>query len=188
MTQHSTLVTLEPFDPKTHDLNVIVETPKGSRNKFEFDEKLGIFKLSGVLPAGANFPFDFGFVPSTLGGDGDPLDVLLLMDEPAFTGCLVPSRLIGVIEAEQTERSGETMRNDRLVAVAADSRTHRGLESLAQLSETPGGDILLGEIEHFFISYNTIKGKQFKPLGRFGPDRAQQLINEGNKRFAESKQ
>jgi inorganic pyrophosphatase len=174
---------LEPFNPETHQLNVIVETPKGSRNKFEFDDKYGIFKLSGVLPAGANFPFDFGFVPSTLGEDGDPLDVLVLMDEPAFIGCLVPSRLIGVITAEQTERDGETMRNDRLIAVAADSRTHQGLETVLQLGETVGGDMLLSEIEHFFISYNTIKGKQFKPLGRFGPDHAEQLIKEGIKRF-----
>lgn len=176
---------LEPFDPETHELNVIVETPKGSRNKFEFDNKYGIFKLSGVLPAGANFPFDFGFVPATLGGDGDPLDVLVLMDEAAFTGCLVPSRLIGVITAEQTERDGETMRNDRMLAVAADSRTHRGLESIDQLARNPGGEILLSEIEHFFISYNTIKGKQFNPLGRFGPDRAEEVVKEGIKRFRE---
>src|SRR5215213_990364 len=71
------------------ELNVIIETPKGSRNKFNYDEETGLFKLGGVLPAGASFPFDFGFVPSTLGGDGDPLDVLVLMDEPAFAGCLV---------------------------------------------------------------------------------------------------
>jgi len=183
MKQHSALGKLEPFDPKTHELNVIVETPKGSRNKFEFDDNYGIFKLSGVLPAGANFPFDFGFVPSTLGEDGDPLDVLVLMDEPAFTGCLVPSRLIGVITAEQTERDGETVRNDRPIAVAADSRTHRGLESLDQISASTGGALLLEEIEHFFISYNTIKGKQFKPLERLGPDHAKRLVKEGSRRF-----
>jgi inorganic pyrophosphatase len=183
MTQHSTLSQLDPFDVETHELNVIVETPKGSRNKFEFDETYQMFKLSGVLPAGSNFPFDFGFVPGTLGEDGDPLDVLVLMDESAFTGCLIPSRLIGVITAEQTERDGETVRNDRLIAVAADSRTHRGLESLDQLGKTAGGDILLDEIEHFFISYNTVKGKHFKPTGRFGPDRAELLIKEGINRF-----
>ncbi|HEX8201166.1 MAG TPA: inorganic diphosphatase, partial [Isosphaeraceae bacterium] len=93
---------LGAFAVKTGELNVIIETPKGSRNKFDFDEELGLFKLGGVLPAGAVFPYDFGFVPATRGGDGDPLDVLVLMDEPAFVGCLVPARLIGVIEAEQT--------------------------------------------------------------------------------------
>ncbi len=91
--------------------NVVIETPKGSRNKFDYDPELGLFRLGGVLPLGAVFPFDFGFVPSTLGGDGDPLDVLTLMDEPAFTGCLVTVRLLGVIEAEQSE-GGETTRND----------------------------------------------------------------------------
>src|SRR4051812_29447743 len=161
---------LSPFDEETGDLNVIIETPQGSRNKFKYDDKLGIFKLGGVLPAGASFPFDFGYVPSTLGEDGDPLDVLVLMDAPAFAGCLVPARLIGVIEAEQTERNGKTERNDRLIAVAADSREHRDVTSLGDVS-----DNLLGEIEHFFVSYNQIKGKEFKPLDRSGPEKARKL-------------
>src|SRR5215208_1072043 len=114
---------LGAYAPDADELNVIIETPRGSRNKFNYDGGLGLFKLGGVLPAGAVFPFDFGFIPSTLGGDGDPLDVLVLMDEPAFTGCLVPSNLLGVIEAEQTE-DGKTTRNDRLIAVAAKSRDH----------------------------------------------------------------
>src|ERR1043166_8958149 len=130
------------------ELNVIIETPKGSRNKYNYDEELRLFKLGGVLTSGAVFPFDFGFVPSTKGGDGDPLDVLVLMDEPAFTGCLVRVRLVGVIEAEQTEREGETTRNDRLIGVAAESRLHKGVRSLEDLSPN-----LLEEIEHFFVSY-----------------------------------
>ncbi len=169
---------LEAFDADSRELNVIIETPKGSRNKFNYDGKHGLFKLGGVLPAGAIFPFDFGYIPSTLGDDNDPLDVLVLMDEPAFTGCLVPSRLIGVIEAEQTERDGQTTRNDRLIALAADSSSHRGIRSLKDLDRN-----LVDEIEYFFVSYNTIKGKRFKPIGRFGPDRAEELIGEGVKRF-----
>ncbi|HEX8177718.1 MAG TPA: inorganic diphosphatase [Pyrinomonadaceae bacterium] len=160
------------------EINVIIETPKGSRNKFNYDEELGLFKLGGVLPAGASFPFDFGFIPSTLGGDGDPLDVLVLMDEPAFAGCLVATRLIGVIEAEQTERDGETTRNDRLIGVAADSRVHSDVRTLDELNKN-----LLDEIEHFFVSYNVIKGKEFKPQGRFGPERARKVIEEGMKSF-----
>src|SRR3954464_7536915 len=107
-TQASPFARMGPFDPETGDLNMIIDTPKGSRNKFKYDEAHGLFKLSGVLPAGASFPFDFGYVPSTRGEDGDPVDVLVLMDEPAFAGCLVPARLIGVIEAEQTETDGAT--------------------------------------------------------------------------------
>jgi inorganic pyrophosphatase len=169
---------IDPHAPDSGGLHVIIDTPQGSRNKFEYDEELGLFKLGGVLPAGAVFPFDFGFVPSTRGGDGDPLDVLVLMDEAAFVGCLVVVRLLGVIEAEQTEEDGETVRNDRLIAVAESARNHKGVRSLGQLSEH-----LVDEIEHFFVSYNEMKGKKFEPLGRFGPQRAERLIEEGVRRF-----
>jgi inorganic pyrophosphatase len=169
----SNLLRLGPFD-ESGELNAVIDTPKGSRNKYEYDERRGVFKLGGVMPAGSVFPFDFGYVPGTLGGDGDPLDVLVLMDEPAFVGCVVPARLIGVIEAEQTERGGETERNDRLVAVAAGSRNHEHLESLEQLN-----DNLVAEIEHFFVSYNEVKGKRFEPVGRSGPKRARELVEAG---------
>ena len=165
------LARLRAFDPASKELNVIIETPKGSRNKYTYDEEHELFRLGGVLPAGAVFPFDFGFLPHTKGGDGDPLDVLVLMDESAFAGCLLRARLVGVIEAEQTEEEGETTRNDRLIAVAADSRDHRHITSLEDLSEN-----LVDEIEHFFVSYNEIKGKSFLPLGRFGPERAHRLV------------
>ncbi|HEX8708408.1 MAG TPA: inorganic diphosphatase [Pyrinomonadaceae bacterium] len=172
------LASLSAYADGSKELNVIIETPKGSRNKFNYDEEYGLFKLGGVLPAGAVFPFDFGFIPSSLGGDGDPLDVLLLMDEPAFPGCLAPARLVAVIEAEQTERDGETTRNDRLIAVATASHTHSEIRTLAHLSPT-----LVAEIEHFFVSYNDIKGKTFKPLGRYGPQKAARLVAEAEERF-----
>jgi len=172
------LIGLSSYADGGDELHVIIETPKGSRNKFDYDEEHGLFKLGGVLPAGAVFPFDFGFIPSTVGGDGDPLDVLLLMDEPAFPGCLVPARLVAVIEALQTERDGERTRNDRLIAVAADSHTHKGVRTLADLNAA-----LLDEIEHFFVSYNEIKGKTFEPLGRFGPVKAARLIEEAAQQF-----
>src|SRR5579872_5723759 len=95
---------ISPFnDKKKGVVNAVIETPGGSRNKFKYDEKLGFFSLSGVLPEGMVFPHAFGFVPRTKADDGDPEDILILMDEPSFAGCIVPSRLIGVIEAEQTE-------------------------------------------------------------------------------------
>ncbi|MDG3005980.1 inorganic diphosphatase [Paludisphaera mucosa] len=172
---------LPAFDPESGDLNVIVDTPKGSRNKFEFDEERGLFKLGGVLPAGAVFPYDFGFVPATLGGDGDPIDVLILMDEPAFVGCLVESRLIGVIEAEQTEE-GDTVRNDRLIAVSTRSRNHKDIREVAQFNQN-----LLAEIQHFFVSYNDSKGKRFEPLGLYGAERAGQLVEEGGARYRASR-
>ncbi|MCW3061444.1 MAG: inorganic diphosphatase, partial [Capsulimonas sp.] len=112
---------------------------------------------------------------------GDPLDILVLMDAPVFTRCLVEGRLIGVIEAEQTERDGKTMRNDRLVAVAIQSYTHGRLKALKDLDEN-----FVDQIEHFFVSYNQMAGKEFKPTGRFGPDRAQQLVDAGVKKFDQS--
>ena len=172
------LLSINAYAENDKELNVIIETPKGNRNKFNYDAEYNLFKLGGVLPLGAVFPFDFGFIPSTLGDDGDPLDVLLLMDEPAFPGCLVPARLVAVIEAKQTERDGETMRNDRLIAVAADSRTHKAVRTLSDLNDT-----LMDEVEHFFISYNQIKGKKFEPLGRFGHIKAAQIVAEGMSRF-----
>jgi len=127
------------------------------------------------------FPFDFGYIPQTRGGDGDPLDVLVLMDEAAFVGCLIPSRLIGVIAAEQTE-AGKTETNDRLIAVASNSRAHKDIKSLNDLNQT-----LVGEIEHFFVSYNEAKGKAFKPLGQFGAQKAKRIVEAGMKLFKKPK-
>lgn len=163
---------LSAFAP-AQALNVIIETPQGHRNKFKYDEEHGLFQLDGILPAGAVFPYDFGFVPATRGGDGDPLDVLVLLDEPVFTGCLVPARLIGVITAEQ-EEEGKTTRNDRLIAVAVKSHQYKTIHELHEL--TP---VLIDEIEHFFRSYNAIKGRRFTPLGRFGAKEAHQVVEEG---------
>jgi inorganic pyrophosphatase len=167
------LEALEAFDKKTNTCNVIIETPKGSRNKYGYIPELNIFKLKNVLPLGANFPFDFGFIPSTLGNDGDPIDVMVLMDEPAFPGCLISCRLIGAIEANQTE-DGKTVRNDRLIAVSSNSRVHGDIQSINDINNS-----LLNEIEHFFVSYNKIRGNEFIPLGQNGPDKAIQLVKEG---------
>ncbi len=174
------LTQLQTFDAESGDLNAIIETPKSSRNKYDYDEKQGVFKLGGVLPSGASFPFDFGFLPSTLGEDGDPLDVLVLMDEAAFAGCLVPVRLLGIVEANQTERDGSTMRNDRFIAVASNYRQQEDLHELDNLAPT-----LMDEIEHFFVSYNIIKGKTFQPLQRSGPERALELLQDGRQRLVD---
>ena len=176
------MIELEPFDKDSGQVNAIIDTPKGSRNKFKYDERIGMFKLGGVLPLGAIFPFDFGYIPSTKAGDGDPLDILILMDDPAFVGCLVPAKLIGVIEAEQTEDQ-QTTRNDRLIAVAADSRNHSHIRFLGDLNSN-----LVHEIERFFISYNETKGKKFEILGCFGPDRALRLIDSAVRKFKKSRQ
>ena len=155
-------------------LNVIVETPRGERNKYAFDPETGVFELKGVLTAGHSFPYDFGFIPETEGGDGDPLDVLVLMEEPAFPGCLVKCRLIGGIEAEETEDQ-ETNRNDRLIAVASKSILYADTNKLTDLPKR-----VIDQIEHFFISYNEAKGKRFDVLGRFTPAEARKLVRSSS--------
>jgi inorganic pyrophosphatase len=175
------MIDLSALDAESGYVNAIVDTPKGSRNKFKYDEKTSLFKLGGALPLGAVFPFDFGYIPSTKAADGDPLDILILMDDPVFVGCLVPAKLIGVIEAEQTE-GGKTTRNDRLIAVAADSRNHSHIRFLGDLN-----DNVIFEIERFFISYNETKGKKFEILGRFGPDRARALIDAAERKPNQSR-
>ena len=164
------LTQLPARNPDSGLLNVIVDTPKGSRNKYKYDEEHDLWRLSKVLPLGASFPFDFGFLPSTRGEDGDPVDVLVLLDEPAVPGCVVPARLIGVLEAEQTQ-AGKTIRNDRLVAVVETPYNPPLFQSLEEMSPQS-----LDELEHFFISYNQMEGRQFKPLGRHGPEKARKIL------------
>jgi inorganic pyrophosphatase len=164
---------IPPFSDEDEGiLNAVIETPSGSRNKFKFDEKLGFFALSGVLPEGMVFPHAFGFVPSTRADDGDPEDILVIMDEPTFTGCVVPARLLGVIEAEQTE-DGTTERNDRLIAVAAHSRDYSEIQNLDDLNTN-----MVKEIEQFFVNYNRERGKKFRVLGTRGPRQALKLLEK----------
>src|ERR1700733_12720732 len=120
--------------PTTKDdlLQVVIETPAGSRNKFAFDPAQGVFALKKLLTAGMTFPYDFGLLPQTLAPDGDPIDVLLLMDEPAYPGCLVPSRLIGVIEGEQIDGK-KKIRNDRLVAIAEANHMYANVRKITDL-------------------------------------------------------
>src|SRR5947209_7844597 len=103
------------------------------------------YKLKSVLPHGMAFPFDFGSIPRPVARDGDPFDVLVLMNAPAFVGCLIEARLLGVIKAEQAE-TDKTERCDRLIAVSWTSRTQVSLISLQKLDSK-----LIGEIEHFFV-------------------------------------
>lgn len=173
---------LDPYDARREQWRVVIETPKGSHHKYKFDEELGVFMLNGILPEGMSFPYDFGFLPATVGDDGDPLDVLLLMDDPAFCGCVVPSRLIGVIEAEQSEPGGgKPERNDRLVAVPVKCRTYSDCRSLKDVNEHRRD-----EIAQFFVSYNRVRGKRFEVLDVHGPKRAEELARAGMKRHAKA--
>jgi inorganic pyrophosphatase len=163
-------IRLKPFASDRQLLHVVIETPKGSRNKFAFNPDLHVFELKRVLPAGMTFPYDFGFVPSTLADDGDPVDVLVLMDEPAFPGCLLTSRIIGVIEGEQQDKKSKE-RNDRIIAVEKDARSWAKVKTINDL----GGDFC-EELEQFFINYHNLWKEQFRVLAVKGPDRARKLV------------
>lgn len=161
------------LDTETGICQAIIETPKGWRNKFDYDPDSGLFKLGGLLPEGMMFPFDFGFIPSTLAADGDPVDVMVLMDAPAHVGCLIEVRIIGIISAEQTE-DGKTERNDRLLGVAVHSYEHEDLQSISEVSKT-----LLDQVEEFFVSYNKQRAKKFKVTGTGGPKKALKFLKSG---------
>jgi inorganic pyrophosphatase len=169
---------MPPFGPKSKYINAIIETPKGSRTKFKYDEEHGLFMFDKALPIGQSFPFDFGFLPSTKGDDGDPLDVLVLNDEPTFVGCLVHAKLLGVIEAEQTE-NGETERNDRLIAVPLGAKSGKPPEGAIDHLEQS----MVRKITKFFVAYNELQGKRFRALRYAGPERAEALIRSGISNF-----
>ncbi len=166
---------LPAFDSDNGLANVVVDSPRGSRNKYKFDPKTGIWRLSKLLPAGACFPFDFGFIPSTKGDDGDPIDVMVLSPEPSFAGCVLPCLLIGILDAEQTE-NGTTDRNDRLIAVVKTKYNPPEFENIDAVPESQ-----LHEIEHFFKSYNEAQGRQFKVLGRRGPQDAANAVKAASR-------
>jgi inorganic pyrophosphatase len=165
------------LDPKTGVCTAIIETPKGCRNKFDYDPESNLFRLGGLLPAGMMFPFDFGFIPSTLADDGDPVDIMVLMDAPAHVGCLMEVRIIGIIEARQTEK-GVTRTNDRLLGVAIHSYDHQDLQTINDVNKN-----LLDQVEAFFVSYNQQRDKKFKVIGTHGPNRAVAFLQRGIKAF-----
>jgi inorganic pyrophosphatase len=168
---------LSPTDEKDNAIiQVIIETPKGSRNKYAFDPDERIFELKKVLPAGMAFPYDFGFVPSTRAEDGDPIDVLVLMDEPAFPGCLLKCRPVGVIEGEQGKK-GDKERNDRIVAVEQGNHRWAHVKHIDDL-----GKQFVRELEEFFVNYHELTGKKYKVIDVRGPGEACRRIKDCRRR------
>src|SRR5207302_2871631 len=141
-----------------------------------FDPDEHTFELKKVLPAGMAFPYDFGFVPSTKGDDGDPIDVLVLMDEPAFPGCMLKCRPIGVIEGEQIMKGNkkDRERNDRIIAVEQDAHSWADIKTVGDL-----GEEFCRELEEFFVNYHKLSREEYKVLALKGPDRARKLVKSG---------
>ncbi|HEX4199219.1 MAG TPA: inorganic diphosphatase [Caulobacteraceae bacterium] len=166
------------LDAKSATCRVVVETPKGRRGKLDYDPKSGLFRLKTLLPDGMSFPLDFGFVPSTLCDDGDPLDVMVLADEANPPGTLLEVRLLGVIEAEEKEH-GKTERNDRLIAAAIVSHLYANFKTAADLDKA-----FTDNLVQFWTNKDRLEGKAFRCLGIKGPDAAIALIKQGAKAAA----
>jgi inorganic pyrophosphatase len=141
---------------KEKNFNIIIEAPYKSRNKYSYDEETGLFKLKKILPSGISFPCDMGFISNTLGDDGDPLDALILMDELTYPGCLVECRLLGVIEAIQTEKRKKN-RNDRYMFVPAEMKEYDHLKNISDLNKTKVESII-----NFFKVYNDFYDVKFE--------------------------
>ena len=154
-----------------------------ARNKYAFDKEQGTFGLKKVLPAGMTFPYDFGFVPSTMAEDGNPLDVLVLMDEPAFPGCVLQCRMVGIIEGEQGKKKKDRERNDRIIAIEQDNHSYAHVKHVNDL-----GKKFVKELEEFFVNYHELSGKKFRVLDVRGPAAARRRLKDGLKTARKGKQ
>jgi inorganic pyrophosphatase len=156
-------------------LHCIVEIPKGSRNKYEWDERLGAIKLDRFLFSSVVYPTDYGFVPRTLAGDGDPLDALIMVSEPTFPGCAIEVRPIGLFRMRDEKGDDE-----KVLCVPVSDPNWRDFEALEDLSQ-PARD----EIEWFFSMYKTAEGKKVEVDGWFSREQAWNCIEASRRRYSE---
>jgi inorganic pyrophosphatase len=160
------------------DVYVVVETPRGSSAKLEYDPELQAFTLSKSLILGLTYPYDWGFVPSTKGEDGDPIDVLVLHDAATAAGLVLKCKVIGVLEVLQSQKRKKDIRNDRLIAVPRDSHREKADKDARELSKP-----VRQEIEKFFVATDELEDKELKFLGWKGPKAGERLIDEAARQF-----
>ena len=172
---------IESVPSRTEDgaVNVFIETPKGSRHKYDLDSS-GLFRIGLELPEGVTFPFSFGFVPNTLAEDGDALDIMLVTAGSVPSGALIESRLIGVLKMENDE-DGKMARNDRVVAVANMSRIFGGTTTLSEMR-----DGFAWDLEEFFDTYNRMIERPFRIVGRGEKDEAMDMLEKAEARKREA--
>ncbi|NEQ34728.1 MAG: inorganic diphosphatase [Leptolyngbya sp. SIO4C5] len=157
-----------PAQPKPGLINVLIEIPAGSQNKYEFDKDLGAFALDRVLFSAVHYPCDYGFVPNTLADDGDPLDGLVLMDQPTFPGCVIAARPIGMLEMID---GGD--RDEKLLCVPDADPRYANVKSLSDIASHR-----LDEIAEFFKTYKNLEKKETEILGWKNVDQVSALIKE----------
>ncbi|MGC2696290.1 MAG: inorganic diphosphatase [Candidatus Angelobacter sp.] len=155
-----------------HRVNAVIEIPKDSVNKYEYDKNLQVFKLDRTLFSPVHYPGDYGFLPCTLGQDGDPLDVLVLVEAPSFPGCLMEVRPIGVLRMVDQGKKDE-----KILAVAESDPLYQQINDASQVFPHQ-----LREIEHFFSMYKYLEDKRTEMAGWGNADAARQIIVEGQKR------
>jgi inorganic pyrophosphatase len=168
-----------PVWTKEGDVHVVIETPRGSAAKLEFDAELKVFTLSKPLILGLAYPYDWGFVPSTRGEDGDPLDVLVMHDTATAPGLVLKCKIIGVLEVLQIEDGKKGIRNDRLIAVPRESHREKADKDATELPQQ-----LRKEIEKFFVATDELENKELKFLGWKGPKAGNRLIEKAAKEFS----
>ena len=155
-------------------LDVVVEIPQGSRNKYEYDHDRNVMRLDRRLFSATVYPADYGFVPDTLSEDGDPLDALVLLDEPTFPGCWITARPIGLLW--MTDEAG---RDAKLICVEAHDSRYAGVTDLSGVQAE-----LLAEIKHFFEVYKALEPHKYSDPGDFdGPDAAWAEVAASRARF-----
>jgi inorganic pyrophosphatase len=164
---------LSPGDSPPEHLTAVIEIPAGSRNKYELDKQTGLLRLDRVLYSAVHYPGDYGFVPRTLHEDGDPLDVLVRVNEPTFPGCQMDIRPVGVLKMLD---KGEP--DDKILAVPWYDPFHHEYFDIADLPQH-----YLREVEHFFHIYKDLEGKRVQMLGWAKSDVAMQVIAESIRRY-----
>lgn len=160
------------------ELQIVIETPLGSHSKFAFNHERRVLVLRKVLPAGMTFPCNFGYFPSTLAEDGDPLDAVLLLDDPLPPLCVVRVRAVGVIKGEDQTPDGKRLRNDRLLTVPL---VPGGPAGVSDLSDVP--QPMLDQLPEFFVQYQRLLGgKTFHALGTGDAKQARTLVDQARER------
>ncbi len=152
-----------------------IEIPRGSRNKYEYDEEHGIFHLDRVLYSSVHYPTDYGFIPDTLAEDGDHLDILVLVQEPTFPGCMIEARPLGGLD--MADEKGPDF---KVLAVPIGDPRFSHYQSLEEV-----GDHWLKEIETFFSTYKLLEPKQTEVLGWHAEDKAREMIAQCRERYRE---
>jgi inorganic pyrophosphatase len=157
------------------EINVVIEIPEGSRNKYEYDKELDIFRLDRALHSAIHYPGDYGFAPQTLALDGDPLDVLVLVIEPTFAGCLVAARPIGLLQMIDDGKE-----DDKVLAVPVGEPAFDEIFNYTQIFPHT-----LRKISHFFETYKLLEGKKTSVVGWQDAANARRIVVESQQRFVD---